>query len=148
MVHIPVKGPDPYDTFFHLHLAVCLLPLETFVLIQIIDIHLALLGSALPSPPQVVRPTLPTSTLFEQGLSKKLHNSSVINNKSQTKQYIKQTRDALPSSSPATLVAAINKKAAQPLVPSHSCTPSLPMPNSGPLTVVSRSKEKKCILDE
>ena len=61
---------------------------------------------------------------------------------------IKQTRDAIPSSSPATLVAAINKKAAQSLAPSHSCTPSLPMPNSGPSTVVSGSKEKKRILEE
>jgi hypothetical protein len=46
------------------------------------------------------------------------------------------------------LVAAINKKAAQSLTPSHSCTPSLPTPNSGPSTVVFRSKEKKCILDK
>jgi hypothetical protein len=58
------------------------------------------------------------------------------------------TREALSSSSPATLVAAINKKAAQPLAPSHSCMPSLPTPNSAPSTVVSRSKEKRCILDE
>jgi hypothetical protein len=114
----------------------------------IIDIHLALLGLALPSPPQVVQPSLPTRTLFEQGLSDKLHNSLVINNKSQTKQCIKQTRDTLPSSSPATLVAERNKKAVQPLAPSHSCMPSLPMPNSGPSTVVSGSKEKKCILDK
>jgi hypothetical protein len=114
----------------------------------IINIHLALLGLAPPSPPQVVQPTLPTRTLFEQGLSNKLHNSLVINNKSQTKQCIKQTRDALPYSSPATLVAAINKKAAQPLAPSHSCTPSLPTPNSGPLTAVSGSKEKKRIIEE
>jgi hypothetical protein len=85
----------------------------------IIDIHLALLGLAPPSPPQVVQPSLLTRTFFEQGLSNKLHNSLVINNKSQAKQRIKQTRDALPSSSPATLVAAINKKAAQPLTPSH-----------------------------
>jgi hypothetical protein len=114
----------------------------------IIDIHLALLGLAPPSPPQVVQPTLLTRTLFEEGLSNKLQNSLVINNKSQTKQCIKQTRDALPSSSPATLVAAINKKAAQPLAPSHSCMPSLPTPNSGPSTVVSGSKEKKRILEE
>jgi hypothetical protein len=46
------------------------------------------------------------------------------------------------------LVAAINKKATPPLAPSHSCTPSLPKPNSGSSTVVSRSKEKKCILDK
>jgi hypothetical protein len=47
-----------------------------------------------------------------------------------------------------TLVAAINKKATSPLAPSHSSTPSLPTPNSGPSTVVSGSKEKKHILDE
>jgi hypothetical protein len=114
----------------------------------IIDIHLALLGLTPPSPLQVVQPTLPTRTSFEQGLSNKLHNSLVIKNKSQTKQSIKQTREALPSSTPATLVAAMNKKAAQPLAPSHSCTPSLPMPISGPSTTVSGSKEKKRILEE
>jgi hypothetical protein len=107
----------------------------------IIDIHVAFLGSAPPSPPQVVRPALLTRTLFNKD---KLHNSLVINNQSQTKQCIKQTRD----SSSATLVAAINKKAAQPLAQSHSCTPSLPMPNSGPSTLVSGSKEKKRILDK
>jgi hypothetical protein len=46
------------------------------------------------------------------------------------------------------LVAAIKKKAAQPLAASHSCTPSLPTPNSGPSTVVSGSKEKTRILDK
>ncbi len=107
-----------------------------------------MLGLAPPSPPQMVWPSLPTRTLFEQGLSNKLHNSFLINNKSQTKQCIKQTRDGLTSSSLATSVAAINKKAAQPLAHSHSCTPSLPMPNSGPSTVVSRSKEKKPIVDK
>jgi hypothetical protein len=86
--------------------------------------------------------------LFEQGLSNKLYNSLVINNKSQTKPCIKETRDALPSSTLATLVAAMNKKAAQPLAPSHSCTPSLPTPNSGSSTAVSGSKKKKCILEE
>jgi hypothetical protein len=114
----------------------------------IIYIHLALLGSALPSPPQVVQPTLLTRTSFEQGLSNKLHNSLVINNKSQTKQCVKQTRDALPSPSPATLVAAINKKAVQPLVPSHSGAPSLSTPNLGTSTIFSGSKEKKHILEE
>jgi hypothetical protein len=102
----------------------------------------------MPSPPQVVQPSLPTRTLFEQGLSNKLHYSLVINNKSQTKQCIKQTRNALPSSIPVTSVAAISKKATMPLNPSHSCTPSLPMPNSCPSTDVSGSKEKNCILDE
>jgi hypothetical protein len=71
-----------------------------------------------------------------------------MNNKSQTKQCIRQTRDTLPSSSPATLVAAINMKAAQHLAPSHLCMPSLPVPNSGPSTIVFGSKEKKCILEE
>jgi hypothetical protein len=47
-----------------------------------------------------------------------------------------------------TPVAAINKKATLPLATSHSCTPSPPTPNSGSSTVVSRSKEKKRILDE
>jgi hypothetical protein len=46
------------------------------------------------------------------------------------------------------LVAAINKKAAQPLAPSHSCTPSLPTPNSGPSTIFCGSKEKRLILEE
>jgi hypothetical protein len=86
--------------------------------------------------------------LFKQGLSYKLHNSLVINNKSQTKQCIKKTRNALPSSSPVTLVAAINKKATFHLATSQSCTPTLPTPNSGSSTVVSGSKEKKCILDK
>jgi hypothetical protein len=54
----------------------------------IINIHLALLGLAPPSPPQVVQPSLPTRTSFEQGPSNKLHNSFVINNNSQTKQCI------------------------------------------------------------
>ncbi len=114
----------------------------------IINIHLVLLGLALPSPPQAVQSTLPTRTSFEQGLSNNLHNSLVINNKSQTKQCIRHTRNALPSSTPATLVAAMNKKAAQPLAPSYSCMPSLPMPNSGPSTAVSGSKVKKRILEE
>jgi hypothetical protein len=96
----------------------------------------------------VVQPTLPTRTSFEQELHNKLHNSLVIKNKSQTKQSIKQTRDALPSSTPAALVAATNKKAAMPLAPSQSCTPSLPMPISGLSTSVSGSKEKKRILEE
>jgi hypothetical protein len=112
----------------------------------IIDIHLALLGLAPPSPPQVVQPPLPTRTSFEQALSNKLHNSIAINNKSQTKQCIKQTRNTLPSPSPATMVTAMNKKAALPLATSQSCTSALPMPNSGSSTMVSMSKEKKHIL--
>jgi hypothetical protein len=49
MVHLLVRGPDPYDTFFHLHLAVCLLLLETFVLIQLLIFFLARIGSAISS---------------------------------------------------------------------------------------------------
>jgi hypothetical protein len=129
-------------------LAACFAPFRDYCPDTIIDIHLALLGSALPSPPQVVRPTLLTRTLFEQGLSNKLHDSLVIKNRSQTKQSIKQARDALPSSTPAALIAAINKKAALPLAPSQSCTPSLPTPIPGLSTSVSGSMEKKRILEE
>jgi hypothetical protein len=67
---------------------------------------------------------------------------------SHTKQSSKQPRDALPSSTPAALVAASNKKAALPLAPPQSCMPSLPMPISGLSTSVSGSKENKCILEE
>jgi hypothetical protein len=148
MVHPPVRGPDPYNTFFCLHLAACFAPFRDYCPDTIIDIHLALLGSAPPSPPQVVRPTLLTRTSFKQGLSDKLHNSLVIKNRSQTKQSIKQTRDTLPSSTPAASIAATNKKAALPLAPSQSCMPSLPMPMPGLSTSVSGSKEKKCILEE
>jgi hypothetical protein len=127
---------------------ICFAPLRDYCSDTIINIHLALLGLAPPSPPQLVQPTLLTRTLFEQGFSNKLHNSLVIKNKSQTKQSIKQLRDALPSSIPAALVAASNKKAALSLAPPQSCTPSLPMPISGLSTSVSGSKEKKCILEE
>ncbi len=127
---------------------VCFAPLKDYCPDTIIDIHLALLGLAPPSPPQVVRLTLPTRTSFEQGLSNKLHNSLVIKNKSQIKQSIKQPRDAQPSSTPAALLAASNKKAALPPAPPQSCTPSLPMPISGLSTSVSGSKEKKRILEE
>jgi hypothetical protein len=129
-------------------LAACFAPFRDYCPDTIIDIHLALLGLAPPSPPQVVRPTLLTRTSFEQGLIDKLHNSLVIKNRSQTKQSIKQTRDVLPSSTPAVLVGPTNKKAALPLAPSQSCTPSLPTPISGLSTSVSRSKEKKCILEK
>jgi hypothetical protein len=96
----------------------------------------------------VVQPTLLTRTSFEQGLSDKLHNSLVIKNKSQTKQSIKQPRNAQPSSTPAVLLTASNKKAALLLAPPQSRTPFLPMPISGLSTSVSGSKEKKCILEE
>jgi hypothetical protein len=127
---------------------VCFAPHRNYCPDTITDIHLALLGLALPSPPQVVQPTLPTRTLFEQGLSNKLHNSVVIKHKSQTKQVIKQPRDALPSSTPAALVAASNKKATLPPAPPQSCTPSLPTPIIGLSTLVSGSKEEKHILKE
>jgi hypothetical protein len=131
-----------------LPLAVCFAPFRDYCPDTIIDIHLALPGLALPSPPQVVQPTRPTRTSFEQGLCNKLNNSLVIKNKFQTKQSIKQPKDAQPSSTPAALVAASNKKAALPPAPPQSCTPSLPMPISGLSTSVSVSKEKKCILEE
>jgi hypothetical protein len=67
---------------------------------------------------------------------------------SQTKQSIKQTRDALPSSTPSAPVAATNKKVALPLAPSQSCMPSLPTPILGLLTSVSGSNEKNHILEE
>jgi hypothetical protein len=86
--------------------------------------------------------------LFEQGLNNKLHNSLVIKNKSQTKQCVKQSRDTLSFSTPSASVAVRNKKAAPPLAPSQSCTLSLPTPISGLMTSVSRSKEKKRILEE
>jgi hypothetical protein len=129
-------------------LAAIFAPFRDYCPDTVIDVHLALLGLALPSPPQLVRPTLLTRTSFEQGLSDKLHNSLVIKNRSQTKQSIKQTRDALPSSTPTASVAATNKKAALPLAPSQSCTPSLPTPIPGLSTSVSGSKEKKRILEE
>jgi hypothetical protein len=96
----------------------------------------------------VVRPTLPTRTSFEQGLSDKLHNSLVIKNKSQTKQSIKQPRNAQPSSTPAASVAASNMKAALLPAPPQSCTPFLATPISGLSTSVPGSKEKKRILEE
>jgi hypothetical protein len=96
----------------------------------------------------VVQTTLPTRTSFEQGLSNKLHNSLVIKNKSQTKQFIKQPGDTQPSSTPAAPVAASNKKAALPPASPQSCKPSLPTPISGLSTSVSGSKEKKRILEE
>jgi hypothetical protein len=86
--------------------------------------------------------------LFEQGLSNELHNSLVIKNKSQAKQSIKQPRNPQPSSTPAALVAASNKKAALLPATPQSRTPFLPMPIPGLSTSVSGSKEKKCLLEE
>jgi hypothetical protein len=132
MVHPPVKGPDICNTVLPVCTwRLCFAPHRDYCPDTIIDIHLALLGLAPPSPPQVVRPTLPTRTSFEQGLSDKLHNSLFIKNKSQTKQSIKQPRSTQPSSTPEALVAASNKKAALPPAPPQSCTPFLPMAISG-----------------
>jgi hypothetical protein len=79
MVHSPVRGPDICNTFLPVCTwQLCFAPHRDYCPDTIIDIHLALLGLAPSSPPQVVQPTLPTRTLFEQGLGSKLHNSLVI----------------------------------------------------------------------
>ncbi len=149
MVHPPVRGPDICNTFLPVCIwQLCFEPHKDYCPDTIINIHLALPGSVPPSPPQVVGPTLSTMTSSEQGLSNKLHNSSVIKNKSQTKQFIKQPRKVIPSSTLADSVAASNKKTALPPALPQSCTPSLPTPISGLLTSVSGSKEKKCILEK
>jgi hypothetical protein len=102
MVYPPVRGPDIFNTFLPVCTwRLCFAPHRDYCPDTIIDIHLALLRLAPPSLPQVVQPTLPTRTSFEQGLSNKLHNSLVIKNKSQTMQSIKQPRNAQPSSTPA-----------------------------------------------
>jgi hypothetical protein len=130
MVHPPVKRPDHCtNTFLPVCIwwsAFCFAPLRNYCFDIITDIHLALPGSAPPSPPPVVRPALLTRTLFEQGISNKLHNSLVIKNKSQTKQSIQQPRDTLSFSTPAAFVAASNKKAALPPAPPQSCMPLYP----------------------
>jgi hypothetical protein len=112
------------------------------------DIHLALPGLALPSPPQVMGPSLPNETLFEQGLSNKPHNSLVIKNKSKLKQSVKQPIGAIPSTTSAASVAPSNKKATLPPVQHQSCVPFLPMPISGLSSSVTGTNEKKCILEE
>jgi hypothetical protein len=112
------------------------------------DIHLALPGSAPRSPPQVMRPSLPNETLFEQGLSNKLHNSLVIKNKSKPKQSIKQPTSAIPPPTSAVLVAPSKKKATLPLAQHQSCAPFLPMPITGVSSSVSGTKKKKRILEE
>jgi hypothetical protein len=94
------------------------------------DIHLALPGLASPSPPQVMHPSLPNETLFEQGLSNKLHNSLVIKNKSKLNQSTKQPTGTIPSTTSAALVAPSNKKATLPPVQHQSCAPYLPTPIS------------------
>jgi hypothetical protein len=55
MVHPPVRGSDHCNTLSScLHLVVCFSPLINYCPDTITDIHLALLGLAPPSPPQVV----------------------------------------------------------------------------------------------
>jgi hypothetical protein len=105
-------------------------------------------GLALPSPPQVVHPSLLNETLFEHGLSNKLQNSLVIKNKSKPKQSIKQPIGAITSTTSAFPVALSIKKAAQPPAQSHSCTAVLPMPISDISSSVSGTREKKRILEE
>jgi hypothetical protein len=112
------------------------------------DIHLALPGLAPPSPPQVMRPSLPNKTLFEQGLINKLHNSLVIKNKSKPKQSIKQPTGAITSTTSAVPVALSTKKATLPPAQSHTCAAVLPTPISDLSSSVSGTREKKCILEE
>jgi hypothetical protein len=112
------------------------------------DIHFVLPGLALPSPPQVMRPSLPNETSFEQGLSNTLHNSLVINNKSKLKQSIKQPTGAILSTTSAALVAPSNKKATLPLAQHQSHPPYLPMAISGLSSSATGTKEKKHILEE
>jgi hypothetical protein len=112
------------------------------------DIHFALPGPAPPSPPQVMRPSLPNETLFEQGVRNKLHNSLVIKNISKPKQSIKQPTSAIPSTTSAASIPPSNKKATLPLVQNQSCAALLPMPISGLSSSVSSTREKKRILKE
>jgi hypothetical protein len=79
IIHPPVRGPDICNTFLPVCIwRLCFAPHRDYCPDTVIDIHLALPGSALPSPPQVVQPTLLTRTSSEQGLSNKLHNFLVI----------------------------------------------------------------------
>jgi hypothetical protein len=95
-----------------------------------------------------MRPSLPNETLFEQGLSNKLHNSLVIKNISKPKQSIKQPTGDITSTTSAFLVAPSTKKETQPPGKSHSCAAVLPMPISDISSSVSGTREKKCILEE
>jgi hypothetical protein len=95
-----------------------------------------------------MRPSLPNETLFEQGLSNKLHNSLVIKNKSKPKQFIEQPTGAINSTTSAFLVAPSTKKATQPPAQSHSCAAMLPTPISDISSSVSGTREKKRILEE
>jgi hypothetical protein len=134
----------PLDLTCH----VCLASLRKYCPDNTADIHLALPGLAPPSPPQVMRPSLPNETSFEQGLSNKLHNSLVIKNKSKPKQSIKQPTGAIPLTTSADSVAPSNKKATLPPGQHQSCAPFLLMPISGISSSVCGTKEKKCILKE
>jgi hypothetical protein len=95
-----------------------------------------------------MHPSLLNETLFEQGLSNKLHNSLVFKNKSTPKQSIKQPTGAIASTTSAFLVALSIKKAAQPPAQSHSCAAMLPTPISDISSSVSGTREKKCVLEE
>ncbi len=95
-----------------------------------------------------MRPSLSNETLFEQGLSNKLHNSLVIKNKSKPKQSIKQPTGAITSTTSAFPVASSTKKATQPPAQSHSCAAALPTPISDISSSVFGTREKKCILEE
>ncbi len=105
-------------------------------------------GLAPPSPNQVICPSLPNETLFEQGLSNKLHNSLVILNKLKPKQSIKQPTGAITSTTSAFPVAPSTKKATQLPAKSHSCAAVLPTPISDISLSVSGTREKKCIIEE
>ncbi len=95
-----------------------------------------------------MRPYLPNETLFEQGLSNKLHNSLVIKKKSKPKQSIRQPTGSITSTTSAFPVAPSTKKATQPLVQSHLCAAVLPTPISDISSSVSSTREKKRILEE
>jgi hypothetical protein len=95
-----------------------------------------------------MRPSFLNETLFEQGLSNKLHNSLVSKNKSKPEQSIKQPTGTITSTTSAFLVAPSIKKAAQPPAQSHSCAAMLPTPISDISSSVSGTREKKRILEE
>jgi hypothetical protein len=149
MVHPPVRGSDHLLYLPNCRACqVCLALLRKHCPDKTVDMHLALPGLAPPSPPQVMHLSLPNETLFEQGLSNKLHNSLVIENKSKTKQSIKQPTSAIPPTTSAASVAPSNEKATLPPAQHQSCLSFLPTPISGVSSSVSGPKEKKRILEE
>jgi hypothetical protein len=95
-----------------------------------------------------MHPSLPNDTLFEQGLSNKLHNSLVIKNKSKPKQSIEQPTGAITSTTSAFLVALSTKKATHLPTENNSCAALLPTPISDISSSVSGTREKKRILEE